>query len=70
MKIQTLLAYSSYEERWVMQSGISAAVVFIWKDVQNPASLSTGGAKITATKQLFSPTLYAQPPFVTTPTQN
>lgn len=53
-----------------MQSGISAAVVFIWKDVQNPASLSTGGAKITATKQLFSTTLHAQPPFVTTPTQN
>lgn len=49
----------------MIQSGISAAVVFIWKAVQNPASLSTGGAKITAKNLLFS-----QPPFVTTSTQN
>lgn len=40
-----------------MQSGISAAVyseVFIWKAVQNSASLSTGRAKIIAKKKFFS----------------
>lgn len=41
MKIQALLANSSDE---VMQSGISAETLFIWKTVQNPASLSTGEA--------------------------
>lgn len=39
----------------MIQAGMSAVVVFIWKAVQNPASLSTGGAKITAkTKFIFS----------------
>lgn len=28
-----------------MQSGVSAAILFIWKVIQNPASLNTGGTK-------------------------
>ena len=28
-----------------MQSGVSAEILFVWKAVQNPASLSTGGTK-------------------------
>lgn len=54
-----------------MQSGISAAILFIWQALQNPASLSTGGTKNNNNKKRGRfPTLHSKPPLVNTLTQN